>query len=229
MVFAVILAAGSGTRMNSSLTKQRMSVCGTSVIRRSVMAFDSCEDISGIVVVSREDELSYMKNELLGIKKLYKIVSGGKTRAESSYLGVSALPTECTTVAIHDAARCLITSDGISAVVREARRFGAACAATPLRDTVKGVDVSGVIISTASRESHIAVQTPQIFDRETLLRAFSSVDIRDATITDDNMLYERCGYGVATVYIGDDNLKITTPRDLAIAEIILKERENGKL
>ena len=225
MVFAIILAGGSGSRMKSSLPKQRMLLCGKSVIYRSALAFEECPDVDRIVVVSREDELEYMKDELSEIKKIYKIVSGGATRAESSYKGLCAVDCECELVAIHDAARCLITSDAISQLVGRARECGAATAATAVSDSIKRVDALGNISQTLNRSELVAVQTPQIFDYKMLLSAFKGLDTSDHEITDDNMVYEKTGYPIQTVDVGCENIKITTPRDLLFAELIIKERE----
>ena len=226
MNFAVILAGGKGSRMNSAITKQRMNLCGHPVIWHSVKAFDSCPDVDKIVVVARTDELDYMRSALSGFEKLYKIVSGGKTRAESSYNGLLSLPEECDIVAIHDAARCLITPDGISRIIREAGAFGAATAATALTDTIKQVSEAGLITGTVDRGGLCAVQTPQAFNYGGIMKAFASVDVSDPFITDDNVVYERAGGCVRTVDVGRDNLKITEARDLVLAELILKEREN---
>ena len=225
MVFAIILAGGSGSRMHSSLPKQRMLLLGKSVIYRSALAFEECTDIDKIIVVSREDDLDYMKNELSEIKKIYKIIKGGRTRAESSYNGLSAVDCECELVAIHDAARCLITSGAISQLVDKARECGAATAATAVSDSVKRVDELGNILQTLNRSELVAVQTPQVFDYKRLLSAFCGIDTSDAKITDDNMVYEKAGYPIQTVDVGCENIKITTPRDLLLAELIIKERE----
>ncbi len=224
MVFAIILAGGEGSRMNSTVTKQRMTLLGASVLRRSVLAFESCLDIDGIVVVSREGELEFAERELSDVSKLRAIVAGGRTRAESSYNGLCAVDSDCTLVAIHDAARCLIAPEDITRIVKRARECGAATAATAVTDTVKRVS-DGFITETVPRGDIVAVQTPQIFDFVRLFDAFSGIDLGDASITDDNMVYERAGHTVATVLVGSENIKITNPRDFLLAELILKERE----
>lgn len=229
MVFAIILAGGAGTRMNSATTKQRMQLLGKTVIYRTVEAFDSCVDIDRIIVVCREDELEYMKKELSFAKKLCKIVIGGKTRAESSYNGLSAIDADCDLVAIHDAARCLIRPENISLVVKKAESTGAATAATAVSDTVKTVDSEGRIKETLKRCELLAVQTPQVFDYKRLFSLFAKTDLHDTDITDDNILFERAGYEIAAVDVGSENIKITTPRDLLLAELILKERDDAEL
>ena len=226
MVFAIILASGNGSRMNSSTTKQRMTICGHSVIWHTVSAFEKCETIDKIIVVARADELDFMRSELSEFSKLFDIVIGGKTRAESSRQGLLAVPVGCTTVAIHDAARCLITPDGISAVVDKARLTGAATAAMRVTDTVKRVDTEGNILDTLDRSEVCLVQTPQAFDYREIADAFASADLINQEYTDDNMVYESVGGRIYTVDIGRDNIKITEPRDILLAELILKERGN---
>lgn len=226
MVFAIVLASGNGSRMNSSTTKQRMSICGHSVIWHTVSAFEKCETIDKIIVVAKADELDFMRSELSEFGKLFDIVIGGKTRAESSRQGLLAVPEVCTIVAIHDAARCLVTPEGISAVVEKARLTGAATAAMRVTDTVKRVDTEGNILNTVDRSELCLVQTPQAFNYRGIADAFASADIFNKEYTDDNMVYEKAGGRIHTVDIGRDNIKITEPRDLLLAELILKERGN---
>ena len=226
MVFAVILAGGTGSRMGSNITKQRMLIAGKPIIWHTARAFDRCPDIDRIIVVSRTDEIEYMRNVLSDINKLFCIVEGGATRAESSYRGICAAGNECSIVAIHDAARCLITPEGISKVIGMARRNGAATAAKRLTDTVKRVAEHGQIIETIDRSSLVAVETPQVFAYSSIRSAFESSVSLGAEITDDNMIYENAGGRIYTVDLECDNFKITTPRDLILAELIIKERGN---
>ena len=226
MTFAIILAGGNSSRMNSVTTKQRMTVCGHSIIWHTVRAFENCEAIDKIIVVAKYGEQDFMRSELSSFNKLHGIVIGGKTRAESSYKGLLAIPAECTLVAIHDAARCLITPNGISDIVDKARLSGAATAAVRVTDTVKQVNSAGDIINTVDRSELCFVQTPQAFNYRGIMDAYASVEALSDEYTDDNMVYERVGGNVCTVDIGRDNIKITEPRDILLAEFILKEREN---
>ena len=226
MVFAVVLAGGSGSRMGSNITKQRMLIADKPVIWHTVTAFDKCPDVDKIIVVSRADEIAYMKKELSDISKLFSIVEGGATRAESSYQGICAVGDGCSIVAIHDAARCLITPEGISKVIRAARDKGAATAAVKLTNTVKRIDENGKIVETVDRSNLVAVETPQVFGYSEIRSAFEASPSLGVEITDDNMIYESAGGTVYTVDLECDNFKITTPRDLVLAELILKERGN---
>ena len=226
MTFAIILAGGNGSRMNSTTTKQRMTICGHSVIWHTVRAFEKCDDVDKIIVVAKDGEQDFMRSELLEFSKMYNIVTGGKTRAESSYKGLLSASADCTMVAIHDAARCLITSCEISKIIDKARAYGAATAATRITDTVKRIDTDGIVIDTVERDRLCRVQTPQVFNYRDIMSAFTSIDLFDAKYTDDNMVYERFGGRVYTVDVGADNIKITEPRDILLAELILKERED---
>lgn len=222
-VTAIILAAGSGSRMGLGITKQRLCILGESLLKRSVKAFSNSDIIDFIVVVCREDEIAWAKQELCGIKKTVKIVSGGKTRAESARLGFESIPEETDFVAIHDAARCLVTERMISDVVTAAEKHGAATAATAVIDTIK-IAEGGFVSETVPRDLLFSVQTPQVFSREIYE---SALDARpdDALITDDNMLVENIGKRVFLVDTGRQNIKITTAEDIRYAEYILDRRE----
>lgn len=222
---AVILAAGCGNRMNSCITKQQMTILGESVLFRSVKAFNESDLVDSIVVVTRADEVEWVREELKGFSKVCAIVIGGKTRAESAKLGFAYIPESATFVAIHDAARCLITTDMINAVAEAAFVHGAATAATSVTDTVKQVGEDGFVNKTLPRGELMLAQTPQIFARglyETALSAIKS----DNSITDDNMMVELTGAKVYPVEMGKQNIKITTIDDIAYAEFVLERRSS---
>lgn len=226
-VCAVILAAGSGSRMNTETPKQYISVRGESVLKRSVRAFSDCADIHSIVVVCRPDDDALVRAELADdFPKLYKVVSGGNFRAVSAKRGFEAVPSEASFVAIHDAARCLISPSDISRVVHAAKEYGAATAASPITNTVKVVDEKGFVVKTLPRCELLSAETPQIFGVDLYKRALSSIGDDFGAITDDNMLVESIGERIYCVPV-TDNIKITTRRDLDIAEFILsKEHAN---
>lgn len=228
-VAAVILAAGVGSRMKSDKTKQKIEIFGKSVLKRTVEAFDRCDVISSITVVSRADEIEFVRRELSGIKTPYNTVVGGSVRAESARLGFMAIPKDSDFVAIHDAARCLVTEDMIKSVAEAAFAHGAATAAAKVTDTLKRVGEDGFITSTENRQEFMRAQTPQIFSAELYKRALEAACICDE-ITDDNMLVEALGQRVKCVDTGSANIKITEPADIAIARSILssegKEEKN---
>lgn len=220
---AIILAAGCGSRMNSSITKQQMTILGESILFRSVKSFNESDLVDSIVVVVREDEIEWAREELKNFTKICALVSGGKTRAESAKIGFASIPESCTFVAIHDAARCLITTENIKSVAEAAFVHDAATAATYVTDTVKQVGADGFINKTLPRGDLMLAQTPQIFSRKLYETALLLTNADDS-ITDDNMMVELAGAKVYPVDTGKQNIKITTVEDIAYAEFVLERR-----
>ncbi len=220
---AIILAAGDGERFGGDVRKQLVSVNGKSILRRSVEAFYDCDLISAIVVVTKEEDIPEVKNDLhFASDKIYAIVAGGIDRASSAEKGFMNAPAETDFVAIHDAARCLINSECISNVLKKAYETGAASAATHVTDTVKELN-SGNIVSTVPRENLALVQTPQAFSKELYELAIGKKS--NMIYTDDNMLLEALGLPVTPVYIDIPNIKITTKSDLEFAEFLILRKE----
>ncbi len=219
---AVILAAGSGTRMQCDKTKQNIEILGESILFRSVKAFEICSAVDYITVVVREDELEDAEKSLGQFKKIKAIVAGGSTRRESAKLGFNAIPEDSELVAVHDAARCLITPEMIEEVAVCADKYGAASAVRPIVDTLK-LSEGNFMTKTLPREQIFAAETPQIFLVDLYKKALEITE-NDVDITDDNMMLERLGKQVYCVNVGRENLKITTPFDLDFAEFIIEKR-----
>ncbi len=227
-VTAIILAAGSGTRMRADVTKQWLTIEDEPVFIRSIRAFEKCRAVKDIILCVKPDEYSKYNgiSEKYGIKKLRCIIKGGSTRADSAFLGFKMIDDTTTHVAIHDAARCLITPKMIRSVISEAVTYGAAAAACKATDTVKICDENGVVQSTPKRTSVWQAQTPQIFETE-IYRASTYLALSDKiTVTDDCSLVEHAGFKVHMVDCGKENIKITEPVDLYFANAILKKRRN---
>ena len=222
-VAAIIAAAGTGARMGGNITKQKIVIGGMSIIRRTVLAFENCDSVDEIILAVKEDEREYMKNELYGISKLTKIVTGGKTRAESVKNAFMSVSEDIDIVAIHDGARCLVTDELITKVIDAAEKYGAATAVGTVYDTIKQIDTDGFIKSTLDRSSLRFAGTPQVFDRKIYARALDRINLTEA-LTDDNMLVEALGEPVYAVEMGRENIKVTTPFDLELAELILNKR-----
>lgn len=225
---AVILAAGCGSRMgNASVTKQLRLIGPLQIAVRSMLAFERCPEISEILLVVRRDEEAVMRRlaEENGIKKLSKTVLGGDTRQESAKNGFLALSKKAKFVAIHDAARCLVLPEQISAVVKAAWEYRAATAAMPICDTIKKVTPEGFVESTVPRENIYAAATPQVFDCDLYAAALYAAEKRGDSVTDDNMLMEAISQAVKIVDCGRNNFKITTEEDLFRAEAVLQRRE----
>lgn len=226
---AIIAAAGCGSRMNNSdgTTKQLMELCGMPVIVHTIKAFEECEKINEIIIVTRSDEADIYEQykSKYGFTKISAVVIGGDTRQESVLRGFEAISDKSDFVAIHDGARCLITPEAITAVLDEAFRRGAATAAVKASDTVKLADRNGFIAETIERDSLWMAQTPQVFKTE-LYRAAAYIAKEEGFVcTDDNSLAEHIGFEVKLVDCGTENIKLTTPIDLAVAEIIMTGRK----
>lgn len=224
---AVILAAGNGTRMNDDRAKQFIDIRGLPIVARSAMPFEQSPEIHEIVVVTRAADVEGCTKILRdhGITKLTKVIAGGSTRQESAKLGFDAVNPSCDFVAIHDAARCLITPENIEAVMETAYVSGAAACANMVVDTIKKTNGADIITETIDRENTWLVQTPQVFMAD-MYRAAAYMALKDhVTATDDCMLCERLGFSVKLVDTGRFNLKVTYPEDVMMAEMILDIRE----
>ncbi len=224
---AVILSAGSGSRFGGDIPKQFVEIAGVPILIRSALAFEACPDIHEIVIVARAEDVSatYALCREYGLTKLTAVTAGGETRQDSALKGVEAVGKRIGYVAIHDAARCLVTPEIISEVARAAYRYRAASAASPIHDTVKLADKYGFIQKTIDRECLMAAETPQIFERSLYRAAAYTAKDKGTAVTDDNSLFEAIGQAVKLVGSGYENFKITTPTDRLHAEAVIRERE----
>ena len=220
---AVIVAAGSSQRMGQD--KLAMVVGGMTVLERTLHAFQDCETVHEIVVVTRADRMEDIAalRELCGITQMTKVVEGGSTRVGSSLAGVMAADKRATLIGIHDAARPLITPALITAVYETAQQCQAAAPTLPLKDTVKEIK-DGLLIRTPPREGLAAVQTPQVFQADLIRGALLSATEQKLPITDDCSAVEAMGLAVTAVEGSEENIKITTPLDVALAEEIIRRR-----
>lgn len=222
---AVILAAGSSTRMGGSVKKQMLPILGKTVLWRTLSAFEACELVDSVVLAAHMDDIEYISDKIAPeFKKIKRVIAGGNTRAESARLSFEALPEETTHIAVHDGARCLVTPDMISKVACEAFESGAATAGSYVTDTVKLLSVDGAVEKTVPREKVFMASTPQIFETEVYKKALLSTT-NACKITDDNMMVEALGVKISAVDLGKENIKITTPSDIELAEYILSKRE----
>ena len=221
---AVIVAAGSSQRMGSD--KLMMKLGEIPVLARTLKAFQSSPLVDEIVVVTRLDKLQEIADlcKEYGIDKVSRVIAGGKTRTESALAGVSEVSSSAKLIAIHDGARPLVTADVILRTVYAAAEHMAAAPAVPSVDTLKAVDAEGCIIGTVDRETTLRIQTPQIFRAELIKGALKKAVEKGMTLTDDCAAAEMMGVRAKTVLGDEDNIKITTPRDMLFAAEILKER-----
>ena len=223
----VIPAAGQGKRMGVGYNKQFMTLMGQPILAHTVKLFEDSKDVSEIVIVGAAGDISVVE-ELVHHYKFTKVLAiciGGTQRQDSVRAGVQALSTTIQRVVVHDGARPLLTLQEFTRFLEETERFSAAIMGIPLKDTVKRVDSLGKVLETLPRECLRAVQTPQIFDREILEEAHQQATSVGYYGTDDATLLEWMGYTVQIVEGSQENIKVTTPDDLWLAERILAMRE----
>ena len=218
----IIVAAGSSTRMKG-INKQFMSVLGVPVIARTLMAFENCNDISKIVVVTARDSIADMQLvcEKYTISKVSDIVIGGSNRHESVMNGIACLDKSDKKVLIHDGARPFIATNTISDVATALQKYDAALCVCKINDTVKQVSEDGMVTATVDRSMLYSAQTPQGVDVKKYKAACETLTNVDS-FTDDASVMEAAGYTVKAVVGNAKNIKITTPDDIAIAEAIVK-------
>ncbi len=221
---AVIVCAGNSTRMGG-VNKILLPLGERKVIGVTMQAFQNCKSVSEIIIVAREDDIPAIQAEAeaAGITKLAACTTGGSTRQESVINGIRKISKESELVAVHDGARPLVKPEHIEKVIRDASVFGGATLGVPVKDTIKTVD-GGLIIDTPPRSSLYITQTPQIFKRSLYFEGIDFALEHGLDFTDDCQLVEAIG-GKVAMTIGDyTNIKITTPEDIAIAEVLLKQR-----
>ena len=220
---AVIVAAGNASRMGG-IDKVMAPLRGEPMILRTIRAFQNCDAVKEIVVVTREDLLTQMMQLCAPFEKVHSVVIGGADRPASVAAGLDSLSGKVKLVAVHDGARPLITDAVIDRTVRAAHSYGAAAPAVAVKDTVK-VARGGVVIDTPDRDTLRAVQTPQVFDLHLLRAALQKAEKDKIAITDDCSAVEKMGMSVKLVDGDERNLKITTPMDLKIASMLLEEEK----
>ena len=221
---AIIAAAGTGTRMASDRPKQFLLLAGTPIIFHTLKPFEQCDRIQEVIVVlPAEDSAAFLALAgKQGLRKLSRVVPGGKTRADSVKRGLNAIRSASAgIVAVHDGVRPFVTADEIDSVMAAAEANGAAILVAPATDTIKQVS-DGSIVKTLERQELRRALTPQCFRYELLRKAYEHADVNDPTLTDESALVERIGARVTTIEGSSRNIKITTPQDLLIAEAFLK-------
>ena len=218
---AVIVAAGNASRMGG-IDKVMAQLGGEPMILRTVRTFQNCDAIREIVIVTREDLIQPIMHLCAEFSKVQAVVAGGSDRPASVRAGLNALSKQVQLAAIHDGARPLISWEVIDRTVRAAHSYGAAAPAIPVKDTIKVVK-GGIVKGTPDRSQLNAVQTPQVFDIDLLRGALAKAQRDGATITDDCSAVENMGMFVKIVEGEERNIKVTTPMDLKIAEMLLED------
>lgn len=229
-VTALIAAAGIGNRMNYNINKQFIPINNKPLIQHTVEIFDSLNEIDHIILLIREGEEEVIDKILknINLKHQISIVYGGKERQDSIYEGLKQMPDETDIVLTHDGARPFISKNEILQIIETAILHGAACLMTPMKDTVKFSDDGSWSTVTPDRSKLFAVQTPQGFSKQLLKKAYAQAYNEGYYGTDDCSLVEKTGHVVRLVRGSYNNIKITTPEDLLLAEVIEKRMNNNK-
>ena len=224
MLTAIIVAAGDSRRMG--FDKLFTAIAGKPVIAHTISAFQRANSVNEIIVVAREDRQNEIKTIVRDRRseKVRSIVPGGKHRQDSVRAGLDQLDSATRWVAVHDAARPLITPEQIERVFQQCATHGAAALAEPINDTLKRADSQLLVSGSVDRDQLYAMQTPQIFERQLLEDAYRAVCAENIFVTDEVSAVERMGRKVVLVVNGDFNFKITYPRDLPLADFVLKQR-----
>jgi len=234
---AVVLAAGQGKRMQSQVAKQFLKLRGEPVVCHSLRAFEE-SPVEAIVLVTGADEIAYCRTEIVekyGFSKVVDVVAGGKERYHSVYQGLLALRNildEKGIVLIHDGARPLVTEAIIRRTIDDAAAHGACVAAMPVKDTIKVAAADGFADKTLDRSTLWQIQTPQTFEYGLVFDAYTKLlsdEMFQKGVTDDAMVVETmCGGKVKLTEGSYENIKVTTPEDMIVAECLLEHRKSRK-
>lgn len=223
-VSVVIVAAGLGKRMKANINKQYLLLKDKPILAYTIEKFENNENIDEIIIVTKEDEKEYCKTkviDLYGFRKVKALVTGGQERQDSVYNGLRACDPQTKMVLIHDGVRPFIKNEEIDSMIEETFKVSACVTGVRVKDTIKVVDSERNIIDTPKRDNLWAVHTPQSFSYKLILEAHAKYKKENWSATDDSMLIEKLGIKVKMIEGSYDNIKITTPEDLIIAEGIL--------
>lgn len=230
---AIVLAAGQGKRMESKRQKQFLLLNGKPLIAYSLKAFEE-SSIDQIILVTREEEISYCRKEIVekyGFSKVAAVIAGGKERYHSVYEGLKAV-RKAEYVLIHDGARPLLTEEIIDRALKGAKEYGACVAGMPVKDTIKISVADNFVSATPDRSRLWQIQTPQAFSyswiRQAYDKLFSSEEYQKG-VTDDGMVLESMSSHKVRLIEGSySNIKVTTPEDMAVAEALMNFSKNFK-
>jgi 2-C-methyl-D-erythritol 4-phosphate cytidylyltransferase len=224
-VVAIIVAAGGGNRFGSKTPKQFLDLAGKPVIFHTLRRFEDCPSVDEIILVLPLAATSGFLEQAskYNLQKLKSVVAGGFTRLQSVWNGFKTIDANnAGIVAVHDGARPIVTPEEIERTIKKSRETGAACLVAPVTDTIKEITTSGVISQTIDRVKLRRALTPQCFSYDILRRAFDKIDVLSEQATDESSLVEKLGQEVFVVEGSSQNIKITVPEDLILAENILK-------
>jgi 2-C-methyl-D-erythritol 4-phosphate cytidylyltransferase len=225
---AVVLAAGQGKRMGTTVQKQYIELNGKPLIYYALRTFQESDIIDEMVLVVGKGQISYAESEIVGkygFSKVSAIVEGGKERYDSVWQGLKAVASdeEDSYIFIHDGARPFVDNGILKRGYEKVKRFRACVAGMPSKDTIKVVDDDGFAVNTPDRKYVWVIQTPQVFEKALIVEAYSRLMAGEhQDVTDDAMAVERMMNVPVKMFEGSyQNVKITTPEDLEIAEVLL--------
>jgi 2-C-methyl-D-erythritol 4-phosphate cytidylyltransferase len=227
-VTVLIPAAGMGKRMGKAVAKQFLPLGDKPLLAHTLLAFQRSSDIDEIIPILSQEDMEICLREIIEhyhITKVKTLVVGGKERQESVSHGLQKLEKNASIVLVHDGVRPFVTQEMIREVVEHARKGECVTVGVPLKDTIKEVDDQGIVRQTLNRSRLWSIQTPQAFPAKILKHAYEESARHNAFGTDDAMLVERAGGRVRVIMGSYENIKITTPEDLILAEEILKGRQ----
>ena len=223
----VIVSAGRGSRMKADINKQFLKLKGKEVIAHTIDKFYNNKNIDEIVVVVKEDEADFFRRNIIdkyGYKNI-KIAFGGKERQDSVFNGLKAGNERCDIVLIHDGARPFVTDEIIKNSIECAKKNKCVIVGVPVKDTIKIINKDNEVCDTPNRSTLWSIQTPQVFEYLSIIKAHKIAKEKSYYGTDDSMLMEYLGYNVKVIEGSYNNIKITTPEDLKIFEEILNENK----
>lgn len=227
-VSVIIAAAGMSNRMGSKINKQFIAIDNKPILVHTIEKFEKCKYIDEIILVSKEEELEYCRKEIVKkykFKKVNNVLRGGKERQYSIYNGLLALSEKTDIVLTHDGARPFIKIEDIEKGIEGVLEYGACVIGVPVKDTIKAVDEEDKVHHTPKRSLLWSAQTPQCFWKDLIKEGYENA-IKESIIgTDDSSLVEKIGHDVKMIMGSYDNIKITTPEDLIIAESLFKDKD----
>ena len=224
----IIVAAGSGKRIKSKTPKPFIQLCGKPILIHTLEKFRNISCIKEIILVLQKNDINWVIKKygnVLAKLDVTKIVAGGKRRQDSVYNGLISSNINSDLIIIHDVVRPFVTKEIILSAINTAKKYGAAVPAIPAKDTIKLIGQNNIVKNTFNRQSLYQVQTPQVFKRAILLKAYRKSLKTGFLATDDSQIVEMAGFPVHMVKGGETNIKITTPADISIANALLAPLE----
>ncbi|MHB1376534.1 MAG: 2-C-methyl-D-erythritol 4-phosphate cytidylyltransferase [Candidatus Humimicrobiaceae bacterium] len=233
MNLGIITAAGKGIRLKSDINKQFLNLCGKPILAHTIGVFQRASLIDEIYVLVPQEFVEYTKNKIVekyGFSKVTRIIIGGKTRQETVRNGLKFAPDNCSIISVHDGVRPLVYSSDVNKLIElliesnnKDQNVQGVILAAAAYETIKKIDIEEGIVKTIPREIVYHAQTPQTFFKDALIESYLKAENENFTATDDSMLVERAGYKVKFLKGTHENIKITTPTDLFLAELIISK------